>query len=364
MDGAKARYERRFQVKDDTVINRASEASLERDIGARLSEQELCPDELLAGHEAAFARDIARLHRRSAEFVKVDCPACGCNRPQFAFEKFSFSYQDCPDCRTLYMSPRPSEAAMGDYYANSENYAYWAEHIFPASEASRREKIQKPRLERIIGYCDRFGIPKRTLLEVGPGFGTFCAVAIESKKFTRVIAVEPTPQMAAACRARGVDVIEKRIEDATGDIDGADVVCAFEVIEHLFDPRRFIAGVRPLLSPGGLLVLSCPNGLGFDVQTLGAKSLAVDAEHVNLFNPMSLGRLVESMGFDLLIVHTPGRLDAEFVRTAALKGEVKLDSFLQQVLVDEWDRLGWPFQQFLAEQGLSSHMWLAARRND
>lgn len=148
-------------------------------LGEHLSESELCPDDLLAGQEAAFARDIARLHRRAAEFVKVACPACGRDDPAFAFEKFGFSFQRCPDCRTLYMSPRPSESVMGDYYANSENYAFWAKYIFPASEAVRREKIQKPWLARVVGYCDRFGIPKRTLLEVGPGFGTFCAVAIE-----------------------------------------------------------------------------------------------------------------------------------------------------------------------------------------
>ena len=34
----------------------------------------------------------------------------------------------------------------------------------------------------------------------------------------------------------------------------------------------------------------------------------------------------------------------------------------REVLLDEWDTLGWPFQQFLAANGLSSHMWLAARR--
>jgi SAM-dependent methyltransferase len=251
---------------------------------------------------------------------------------------------------------------MAAYYANSENYAFWAEHIFPASEGVRREKIHRPWLDRVVGYCDRFGIPKRTLLEVGPGFGTFCAVATESGQFERVIAVEPTPQMAAACRARGVEVIERRIEDAVGELGDVSVVCAFEVIEHLFDPRRFLEGVRPLLCSGGLLVLSCPNGEGFDIQMLGEKSLAVDAEHVNLFNPRSLGSLLESVGFELLTTHTPGRLDAEFVRDAALKGEVKLDPFLQRVLVDEWTTLGWPFQQFLAEHGLSSHMWLAARR--
>ena len=49
-----------------------SEAS-RTELGERLSEKELCPEELLAGQEAAFARDIARLHARKEEFVVVHC---------------------------------------------------------------------------------------------------------------------------------------------------------------------------------------------------------------------------------------------------------------------------------------------------
>jgi len=158
-------------------------------------------------------------------------------------------------------------------------------------------------------------------------------------------------------------VVEKRIEEARDELAGADVLVSFEVIEHLFQPSGFVAQCARVLAPGRLLVLSCPNGQGFDIQTLGAKALAVDAEHVNLFNPGSLGRLLERHGFEVLESETPGRLDAEFVREAALKNEVRLDPFLKRVLVDEWDRLGWPFQQFLAAQGLSSHMWIAARRS-
>jgi 2-polyprenyl-3-methyl-5-hydroxy-6-metoxy-1,4-benzoquinol methylase len=261
------------------------------------------------------------------------------------------------------MSPRPSAAVMADYYACSENYRYWAEHIFPASEAARREKIHRPWLERVVGYCDRFGVPRGTLMEVGPGFGTFASLAQASGAFASVVAVEPTPEMAAACRARGVNVLQKRVEELGPEID-PDVVVSFEVIEHLFEPRRFVAGCAERLKRGGLLVLSCPNGEGFDVATLGPASLAVDVEHVNLFNPASLSRLVEAHGFAVVEVSTPGRLDAEFVRTAAQKGEIDLSDqpFLKRVLIDEWERLGWPFQQFLATSGLSSHMWLAARR--
>jgi SAM-dependent methyltransferase len=253
---------------------------------------------------------------------------------------------------------------MSAYYSNSENYQYWAKHIFPTSEAMRREKIHRPWLERVVGYCETFHAARGTLLEIGAGFGTFAELARETHQFENVIAVEPTPEMAEACRARGVNVINKRIEDIRDEVQGADVAVAFETIEHLFEPRLFVQQCARLLRAGGLLVLSCPNGQGFDISTLRETSLAVDAEHVNLFNPQSLSLLVESCGFEVLEVSTPGRLDAEFVRTAILEGkfDVSGNPFLKRVLVDEWDRLGWNFQQFLAANGLSSHMWLAARK--
>ena len=330
----------------------------------RLSEDELCPPDLLRGQEQAFERDIRRMQARLAEFVETPCPACGSTARIPAFQKYTFQYVTCEKCNTLYMNPRPSPDVMDAYYSNSENYQYWAKYIFPASEASRREKINRPWLERIVGYCERFSIQRGTLLEIGPGFGIFAALAQESGEFERVIAVEPTPEMAQACRERGVNVINKRIEDIADEVRSVDVAVAFEVVEHLFEPRQFIAQCAHLLNPGGLLVLSCPNGQGFDIALLGNVSLAIDPEHVNLFNPRSLSLLVESCGFEVLDISTPGRLDVEFVHEAIQEGKFPppQDPFLKRVLVDEWEQLGWPFQKFLAENGLSSHMWMAARR--
>ncbi|MCX5876792.1 MAG: class I SAM-dependent methyltransferase [Deltaproteobacteria bacterium] len=335
-------------------------------VAERLRENEIRPAELLSEQEAAFARDVERLHQRSAEFVEVDCPACGSALRKNAFEKYGFTFLRCGSCATLYMSPRPSEEVMADYYRNSENYAYWAKHIFPASEDIRREKIHKPWLARVVAYCDQYCIERGTMVEIGPGFGTFSSLAIEQKVFKRVVAIEPTPELAEACRRRGMVVFEKRVEDLCNEVADADVVVAFEVIEHLFEPSRLLSSLYAVLRPGGLLVLSCPNGEGFDVAVLGPGSKAVDAEHVNLFNPASLGVLVRSCGFEVLEVNTPGRLDAEFVHDAIVKDEYNVSGqpFLQRVLVDEWERLGGDFQQFLAEHQLSSHMWLVARKQD
>ena len=42
--------------------------------------------------------------------------------------------------------------------------------------------------------------------------------------------------------------------------------------------------------------------------------------------------------------------------------ELSGQCFLRRLLLDDWERLGGPFQEFLAEHGLSSHMWLMARK--
>lgn len=326
-----------------------------------LTEGELCPPSLLAEQEAAYARDVARLRARG-ELGAVTCPACGRDEPEAGIDKDGFTWTRCGGCRTLYMNPRPSPAALAEHYATSEAYRLWAERIFPASEDVRREKVQRPRLARLLDLCARHDVEPGTLLEIGPGFGTFAALAREG--FARVIAVEPTPDLAAACRARGVETVPLRIEDAARALPPADAVAAFEVIEHIHDPAGVVAACRERLRPGGLLLLTCPNAAGFDIATLGALSPAVDPEHLNLFTPQGLRTLVERCGFTVLEVTTPGRLDAEFVREAVLRGDLDLSGqpMLRRTLVDEWDELGEPFQRYLADNGLSSHMWLAARR--
>ena len=111
-------------------------------------------------------------------------------------------------------------------------------------------------------------------------------------------------------------------------------------------------------------MLSCPNVLGFDVRMLGTSSNTIDHEHVNYFHPGSLRHLLLVSGLIVIEVTTPGKLDADLVRKAALGGQLDISRqpFLKHVLIDEWERLGTSFQQFLAEQRISSHMWAVARR--
>jgi 2-polyprenyl-3-methyl-5-hydroxy-6-metoxy-1,4-benzoquinol methylase len=270
----------------------------------------------------------------------------------------------CTACETMYVNPRPSPPILEMYYATSENYQYWNKYIFPASEEARREKIFRPRAERVADICGHYGVSQGTLLEVGAGFGTFCEEVKSLGMFRRVIAVEPTPDLAETCRQRGLEVIEQPIEHVDLNQQTIDVITSFEVIEHLFSPQDFLLACADVLAPGGLLVITCPNVKGFDIVTLQALSNAVDVEHLNYFHPQSLAHLVNRCGFETLEVLTPGKLDAELVRKKILADEfdVSHQPFLEQILIDDWERVGDNFQQFLADNLLSSHMWLVARK--
>ncbi len=331
-------------------------------LSTSFNEKDIRPWGTAAERQRRYERDVSRLLERRVEFVDVPCPACGVDEASVRFVKYTLTYRQCRECDTLFISPRPSGAVLLDYYAESEAYAYWNDVVFPSSEEIRREHICRPRVDRLLELCRIRGVRTNVLVEVGAGFGTFCEEVRSRSVFNRVVAVEPAPSLAETCRRRGLEVIESRLEDCSPN-HRADVVVCFELIEHVFDPMAFLERCRRLLTPEGVLVLTCPNAKGFDIELMGPISPSVDAEHLNYFHPDSLAMLLGRSGFKLIESATPGQLDAEIVRNRVLAGEFKLtDGFLRRVLLDEWERLGRPFQAFLSNHGLSSHMWVVAAR--
>ncbi|MEM0952435.1 MAG: class I SAM-dependent methyltransferase [Cyanobacteria bacterium P01_H01_bin.74] len=333
-----------------------------------LTENEIRPEALMKKQAELFAMDVAELMGHSASFIKVVCPACNNDDAVNTLVKTGMSFVTCTHCLTLYANPRPQPKHLDDYYSNSRNYKYWSEHIFPASEESRREKIFKPRVERILEICQKMGVNQTVVLEVGAGFGLFCEEMEKTRAFQTVVGIEPTPYLADDCRRRGVTVIEKPVEHVSpAEIAGGipvDVIASFEVIEHLSSPEAFLKQCGQLLSPSGILIVTCPNSQGFDILTLGAESSAVDVEHINLFNPESLGLLLERCGFEVLESQTPGQLDAELVRKAFLDGRVDMvqHPFLSKLLLPGWEQYGLAFQQFLIDNKLSSNMLVVAKK--
>lgn len=328
------------------------------------SENDIRPDDIMEKQNEVMLADIEYILQYKKDFIEVKCPACGANHYRHAFKKYTLDYCECKECETLYINPRPTEEQLADFYKNSQNYAFWNEHIFPATDDARRENIFRPRAEKVKEICESLNFQPKTLVEVGAGFGTFCEEITKLNFVEEITAIEPTPGLAQTCRDKGLNVIESPIEEANFDDESIDLVCSFEVLEHLFSPADFLAKFARILRPGGLAILTNPNGKGFDVVVSPEHSGTVDVEHLNYMNPKSMKVLYERHGFELLEVMTPGKLDAELVRKMFLGDKLKREDnpFLYQVLVENWDETGEGFQNFIADNNLSSHMWTIARK--
>lgn len=102
--------------------------------------------------------------------------------------------------------------------------------------------------------------PEHAVLEIGCGDGAFGA-SIRPRSY---IGLELTPASAAAARARGLDVREEPLGSHAALHAGRyDAVCAFQVLEHLGAPGRFISDCLITLKPGGSLIVSVPSADSF-----------------------------------------------------------------------------------------------------
>jgi len=328
-----------------------------------VKENDIRPKSLMQDNAACVEADKDYLRDRRSDWIDVVCPACA-QAAQTAFgEKDGFSYVQCDSCKTVYTSPRPDEALLKEFYAQSKNYEYWNKYIFPASNEARKKGIYRPRAEMMVEACKGYGIRGGSFVEIGAGFGSFCEVVDSLGFFDEIIAIEPTTDLAETCRQKGFTVLNQMIETVEETL-AADVIASYEVVEHLFNPFAFLEKCNRLLRPGGLLFLSCPNFKGFDMNTLGVLSDSFDHEHINYFHPRSLTDLLVRAGYEVKTVYTPGKLDASIVRGALQEGKINTtgNKLVDHVLGEGWDEFGADFQKMITDYGLSSHMMVVAQK--
>jgi SAM-dependent methyltransferase len=128
----------------------------------------------------------------------------------------------------------------------------------PAAEAEKLvyEAVNAPALAAVPTEA-------RRVLDVGCGSGAF-GRAVKDRQPAEVVGL--TYSADEADRARGrldrVVVCDLNEFDPAG-LGAFDCVVCSHVLEHLCWPERFLAAARPLLAPGGRLVVALPNALAW-----------------------------------------------------------------------------------------------------
>ena len=100
----------------------------------------------------------------------------------------------------------------------------------------------------------RHGVPGDRLLEIGSGTGFFLQQA-QLEGYGVVTGIEPSRAAASlADPSIAEHIVQAAMKPGLFEPDAFDVVCLFQVFDHIPDPNRLLRECRTVLRPGGVIL--------------------------------------------------------------------------------------------------------------
>jgi 2-polyprenyl-3-methyl-5-hydroxy-6-metoxy-1,4-benzoquinol methylase len=159
----------------------------------------------------------------------------------------------CGSCGLRSYFPTPSSAELKELYSNDH---YVSANYFAVEDTSTTNHIkQLRRIASIFGSRIACG---GKVLEVGPGKGRFIDFCKEQG--LKIDALELSQPMAQQIRQRtGCTVLETTLEFSGFPQDSYSAIAAFDLLEHVQDPKGWLLEAWRVLVPGGILAFSTVN---------------------------------------------------------------------------------------------------------
>lgn len=268
--------------------------------------------EIWKGLSTVFRLGLQRLRNRPLTARAADrsgalpCPVCGCpyhveeyparhgaGAAEGQYRCTSTGHAShgrivkCLGCGLVHTNPQPSADELLAAYTDVEDHEYLA---------NRQARLSTFRynLERIAPLLPAAG----RLLDVGSYCGLFLSVARE--RGYEVAGVEPSRWASRyAEETLGIKTHRGTLADLPEDPVRFDVVCAWDVLEHVSDPLADLRRMHALLRPGGMLAFATLNYANWVPRLLGERWPWMMDMHLYYFQPPDLATMLARAGFAL-----------------------------------------------------------------
>jgi 2-polyprenyl-3-methyl-5-hydroxy-6-metoxy-1,4-benzoquinol methylase len=220
------------------------------------------------------------------------CPLCG--DPQIsefmtAPDRFHLRHEQytllrCSACSCVWLETPPKPEEMARHY--SKDY-----HNIITTNAERTGAIRWQTHREIIAQHKQEG----NILDVGCSSGSFLASMNNGK--WKLYGIEMDGLMAEKARSNsGAEVFIGDLMDAPFPPNSFDVITAFDVLEHVYEPQEFLERVLYLLRPGGIFFAKLPNINSWEARLFGTYWYGLELpRHLYHFSPPSMKRLVANL---------------------------------------------------------------------
>jgi len=175
-----------------------------------------------------------------------------------------------------------------------EDYVYFSSFSDTWVEHARRY------VEQMI---ERFGFDGGSrVVEIASNDGYLLQWFVE--RGVPVLGVEPAANVAAAAEAKGIPTVvrffgEQTAGELVAEVGPADLVIGNNVLAHVPALNDFVAGLKVLLAPGGILTMEFPHLLHLIEKT---EFDTIYHEHFSYFSALTVGRVFGAHGLRLFDV--------------------------------------------------------------
>ena len=196
----------------------------------------------------------------------------------------------CTSCHHAFTHPLPNETDLATFYKQAPT-----DKSFIQEELGRRHTAAN-----IIKKIQSLAPNYHTLIDLGCGPGLFLSQAAKAGFSTHGIESSNWAYKYATEKLTLPNIHHGTLDIAlTLPPQSFDVVTAFDLIEHLSNPKLLVKVAAHLLKPKGLLVITTPRLDSFSAKLFGKKWHALFPEHLHYFSHASLKHLLSSNNFTL-----------------------------------------------------------------